>query len=80
MSPIGGQLGECSGVKMWRGIEVCLEESQNFPCLIQYSRLVSEQSEQSVNNVPSLSKEQNKEKQRNMDSILYIIDEDQITF
>jgi hypothetical protein len=62
-SASGGQLGGCSGVDMLGGVEVCLEEPQGFPCLMQCSRLVSEQgvqsavSQQSVNKVPSVSKE-----------------------
>jgi hypothetical protein len=80
-SVTGGQLGECSGVDIRGGVEDCLEEPQSFPCLTQCSRLVSEQGVQSAVFLSSLlikfhpcPMKKHKEKQRNMDSILYIIE------
>jgi hypothetical protein len=81
-SATGGQLGECSGVDMWGGVDVCLEQPQGSPCLIQCSRLVNEQGVQStmfLSSVLTMSPPWLRIKQRKMDSILlYSIDNDQI--
>jgi hypothetical protein len=85
-SATGGQLGGCSGVDMC-GVEECLAEPQSFPCLTQCSSLVSEQGVQSafflsslLINFPPCPRTKYKEKQRNMDSILYIINNDPTAF
>jgi hypothetical protein len=72
---------------MCGGVEDCLEEPQSFPWLTLCSRLVSEQRVQSAMFLSSLlvkfppcQRTKHKEKQRNMDSIAYIIDIDPIAF
>jgi hypothetical protein len=82
-----GQLGGCSGLHMWGGVENCMEEPQSFPKLIQCSKLVSEQGVQSAMFLSSLlikfppgPRTNLKEKQRNMHSIVSIIDYDPIAF
>jgi hypothetical protein len=72
---------------MWGGVDDFLEEPQSFPCLTQCSRLVSEQGVQSgmflsslLTKSPTCPSTKHKEKQRNTDSIIYIIDNDPIVF
>jgi hypothetical protein len=72
---------------MWGGVENCMEEPQSFPNLTQCSNLVSEQGVQSAMFLSSLlikfppgPRTNLKEKQKNMYSIVYIIDYDPIAF
>jgi hypothetical protein len=80
-SAAGEHLGWCSGVHMWWGGEICLEELQGFPCLTvslqdsQWTRGANSYVSEQCVKVPILTKL----KQINMDSILlYAIDNDQL--